>query len=268
MSELYGFEKLNLKLNQLKYPEVTESRFEIIRKDFSEEEQRGNINFKEDGIYLKVNGIEQKGYMFIKYADVNRYGLPKFHVANCQTIIQQRQQNRFHGHYFWSNSNIVDIIQRGTNFVHEGVKLDLCGYCREQISVTDYTNTQGFFDLLDIQDRETQQNVETDIFGYTKDWQQISRKFRIENEFTCDNCKIKIENKFDQRFIQVHHKNQNKLNNTRENLQCLCTLCHANVDDHHQYNFNKKRSKSEIESFISKYREELLELKNPYIREQ
>ena len=27
-------------------------------------------------------------------------------------------------------------------------KLDLCGYCREMVMALDYTNTQGFFDLL------------------------------------------------------------------------------------------------------------------------
>lgn len=265
MKELYKFEKLSEKLDNLNYPIVTESRFEIIRKDFSEEELRGNITFKDDGIYLKVNGVEQKGYMYIKNADVNRWGLPKFHVANCQTIVQQRNQNNFHGHYFWSNSNVVDVKQRGSDFIHEKVKLDLCGYCREQINVLEYNNTEGFFNLLDIQETEPQENIETDIFGYTKDWQQISRKFRIENEFTCDNCKIKIENKFDQRFIQVHHRNGNKLNNKRENLQCLCTLCHANIDNHHKANFSKKRSKSEIEGFVSKYKEVLLILNNPFI---
>ena len=264
MIKLYKFEKLSENLDSQNYPTITESRFEIMRTDFSEEEQRGNISFKEDGIYLKVNGKEQIGYMYIKNADVNRWGLPKFHVSNCQTIIQQRNQNNFHGHYFWSNSNVVDVRQRNSDFIHEKVKLDLCGYCREQINVKDYNNTEGFFDLLDIQEIEPIENVETDIFGYTKDWQQISRKFRIENDFTCDNCKIKIENKFDQRFIQVHHRNGNKLNNKRENLQCLCTLCHSNIDNHHITNFSKKRSKSEIENFISKYKNELKELNNPY----
>lgn len=263
--ELYNFKKLKSKLDQLNYPEVTESRFQILRKDFSEEEQQGNISFKVDGIYLKVNGVEHKGYMYIKNADVNQYGLPKFHVANCQMIVQQRNQNRFNGHYFWSNSNVVDIKQRGANVIFKDEKLDLCGYCREMVMALDYTNTQGFFDLLDSQDQQPYNDVEVDIFGYTKDWQQISRKFRIENQFTCNNCKIKIENKFDQRFIQVHHKNGNKLFNSRENLECLCVLCHSKKDELHVNNFSKKSSKHEIENFVKKYREELIRLNNPYI---
>lgn len=264
--ELYNFIKLSQKLDFLNFPEVNESRFEIVRKDFSEEESRGNITFKNDGVYLKINGVEHKGYMYIKVADVDQYGFPKFHISNCQTITQQQSQNRFHGHYYWSNSNIVAVQQRGTSKIHEDVNLALCAYCRNAAGIIDYKNTQGFFDLLDIQDNGPVNNAELDMFGYVKEWQQISKKFRIENEFTCDNCTIKIENKFDQRFIQVHHKNGNKLVNNRENLQCLCTLCHSNIDERHTVNFQKKRSVHEIAAFVEKYKDNLIIIRNPFIK--
>ncbi len=263
--KLYNFNKLSQKLNFLKYPEVNESRFEVVRKDLSEEEKRGNVTFKEDGVYLMIDGTEHKGYMYIKKADVIQYGQPKFHVTNCSVIQDQKNRDYFNGHYFWHNSNTVTIEDRNTHQLYENINLDLCSKCRELAKIEDYRNTQDFFNLLDIQDQKPQENVETDIFGYSKDWQQISRKFRIKNDFTCDKCKLKIENKFDQRFIQVHHINGNKLINKSDNLQCLCTLCHANIDNHHINNFSKKRSKAEIESFISKYKTELIKLKNPFI---
>jgi hypothetical protein len=264
--ELYNFKKLSQKLNFLNFPEVTESRFEVVRKDFSEEEKKGNITFKDDGIYLKINGVEHKGYMYIKVADVKQYDFPKFHISNCQIITQQQSQNRFHGHYYWSNSNIVDVQQRGTSKIYKDEILQLCAYCRNAARITDYKNTQGFFDLLDLQDNGPVSDAELDMFGYVKEWQQISKKFRIENEFTCDNCTIKIAIRTDQRFIQVHHRNGNKLINSRDNLQCLCTLCHANIDDRHIKNFQKKRSVQEISTFVSKYKDELIELGNPFIK--
>lgn len=263
--KLYKFEKLSQKLDLLNFPEVKESRFEVVRKDFSEEESKGNITFKDDGIYLMMNGIEHKGYMYIKIADVDQFGHPKFHISNCQTIIQQQEQNRFHGHYYWSNSNIVDIQQRRSSKIHKDTTLELCYNCRITANISDYNNTQGFFELLDIQDKEPQNKEELDIRGYVKKWQQISKKFRIENKFTCDNCKIKIENKFDQRFIQVHHRNGNKLINNRENLQCLCVLCHANIDERHTENFQNRRSVFEINTFIEKYKDELISLNNQFI---
>lgn len=262
---LYDFKKLSLKLDFLNFPEVRESRFEIVRKDLSEEENRGNVTFKEDGIYLNINGIEHKGYMYIKKADVVQYGQPKFHITNCSVIMDQKNRGYFNGHYFWHNSNTVTIEDRNTHQFFENINLNLCSRCREQANIDDYRNTQGFFDLLDIQDEEPQNNQELDMFGYVKEWQQISKKFRIENEFTCDNCTIKIENKLDQRFIQVHHRSGNKLINNRENLQCLCTLCHSNIDERHNVNFQKKRSIREIETFVEKYSDELIKIGNPYI---
>lgn len=112
---------------------------------------------------------------------------------------------------------------------------------------------------------EPENNQELDMFGYVKNWQQISKKFRVENEFTCNNCSIKIEHKFDHRFIQVHHKNGNKQINIRENLQCLCTLCHADVNERHTINFQHKKSIHEIASFVEKYKGVLIKIANPYI---
>jgi hypothetical protein len=263
--ELYNFKRLSEKLDFLNYPEVNESRFEIVRKDFSEEEQRGNITFKEDGIYLMINGIEHKGYMYIKKADVVQYGQPKFHITNCSVIQDQKNRGYFNGHYFWHNSNKVTIEDRNTHQFYEDINLNLCSRCRDQANISNYRNTEDFFNLLDIMDKEPQKEVEVDIFGYIKEWQQISKKFRIENEFTCDICTLKIGNKFDQRFIQVHHRNGNKLINTRDNLQCLCTLCHSNIDERHTINFQKKRSVHEIATFVDKYKKELIEINNPYI---
>jgi hypothetical protein len=263
--KLYDFTNLSEKLDRLNYPKVLTSRFEIVRKDLSEEENRGNITFKEDGIYLMINGIEHKGYMYIKKPDIVQFGHPKFHITNCSVIQDQKNRGYFNGHYYWHNSNTVTVQDRNTNELFENIKLKLCARCREKANIEEYRNTQGFFDLLDIQIEQPENDIEVDIFGYIKEWQQISKKFRIKNNFTCENCTIKIDNKFDQRFIQVHHRNGNKLNNVISNLQCLCTLCHANVDQRHNINFQKKNSIHEIKSFISKYKDELIRLKNPFI---
>jgi len=264
---LYKFNKLSEKLDELNYPKVTESRFEIVRKDLTEEELRGNVIFRNDGIYLTINGVEHKGYMYIKKPNIARYGNPRFHITNCPVIVEQRNNNNFNGHYFWHNSNTVNLTDRSTNVLHENVILSLCSKCRAIGGINNYNDIQGFFNLLDIQDRNTNFNAETDMYVYIKEWRQISTKFRIENEYTCTKCSIKIEHKLDQRYIQVHHINGNKLQNHRDNLECLCCLCHANVDQRHINNFQKKVSAAEIKSFVKKYKNELLALDNIYIIE-
>lgn len=263
---LYTFTNLAQKLTQLGYPEGTESGFRVIKRDLTHEERAGNIDFRQDGVYLKIDGQEYKGYMYLKYADISRYGFPKFHVTNCRTILDQRASGRFDGRYFWHNSNSVSIEDRSNGEIHENVNLGLCNYCRNQSSISDYLDTEGFFSLLDLQEQEDlNQEYEVDIFGYTLDWQKISREYKREKDCTCESCQIKIVIPADMRYMHTHHKNGDKVNNRRNNLECLCILCHSFKDQTHIENFERRRMKAEIRAFIEKYRTELQHLGNPFI---
>ena len=263
---LYNFSNLARKLTQLGYPEPLESGFRVIKRDLTQEEQAGNIEFREDGIYLTIDGNEYRGYMYLKYPSVARYGFPKFHITNCQTVLDQRARGQFDGRYFWHNSKTVTIEDRTNGNIHENKNLSLCGYCRNQSSITEYADTQDFYSLLDQQEQEDiNQEVSVDIFGYTLDWPQISREYRKEKKYTCENCGIKIDQPNDRRFIHVHHKSGNKLNNRRDNLESVCVLCHANKDATHEQNFGRRIMQASIRAFIKKYRDELEELRNEYL---
>lgn len=259
MEELYKFEKLISFMDKKKYPTVKRGNgIEIVRVDLTQSENEGKIEFREDAIYLLHNNQWQKGYMYIKDADVSQYGLPKFHIFNCQMIENQKERGWFHGHYFWSNERLVDVKQRKSSKVYEQVNLSLCNYCRkmnnEQI---DYTTTEGFYNLLDIQEEVYDYSeVEVDIFGYTRDWNQISKKFRIENNFICNVCNNDLSN--EKRFLEVHHINGEKRNNKRENLECRCIYCHVLTDNIHLNNYKKNKSRQiTMNKYLEKYGEYL-----------
>ncbi len=265
---LYAFTNLAQKLTQLGYPEGTESGFRVIKRDLTHEEQAGNIDFREDGIYLTIDGKEYKGYMYIKHPFIVNYGnkFPKFHITNCHTIQEQRDKGKFDNRYYWHNSNVVDLTDTQTGEEFNQVTLELCSFCRNQSGLLGYTDTEGFYNLLDKQEQEDiNQQVEVDIFGYTSDWPELSRQYRLEKEYTCESCNIKIEIPADRRFIHTHHKSGNKINNKRNNLECLCVLCHSFKDQTHKENFERRRMKAEIRAFIEKYRTELQHLGNPFI---
>ena len=88
---------------------------------------------------------------------------------------------------------------------------------------------------------------------YTKDWETISREYRESHNFTCEECGITIEDPFDRQFIQVHHINGDKTDNSPNNLKCLCIHCHANVDDTHRKNFNRRANAMLLDGFNRKY---------------
>lgn len=265
---LYAFSKLAQKLTQLGYPEATESGFRSIRVDFNAETfkkavREGKIRFSDDGIYLTHEGKEWKGYMYMPTYRISQYNsMPRFHLTRCNTI-EKLFSSGFGSLYKWSNNKLNDITDRDINEIHKDQKLQLCSNCQE--TIIGIINTEDFFDTLDTEEPQEIVDVEVDIFGYTLNWEKISRAYRKEKDYTCEKCGIKIENSYDKRFIHTHHKNGNKLINRKDNLECLCVLCHANTDERHEQNFDKKRMQLEVKTFVEKYRQRLTEIGNEYI---
>jgi 5-methylcytosine-specific restriction endonuclease McrA len=60
--------------------------------------------------------------------------------------------------------------------------------------------------------------------GYTQDWPQISTQLRQAANWTCSDCGVFCGGL--RHFLDVHHRNRNKQDNTDANLQVLCKLCH------------------------------------------
>jgi hypothetical protein len=265
---LYAFSNLKEKLTQLGYPEVTESGFRSIRVDFNTDTfkkavNEGKIKFSEDGIYLTYEGKEWKGYMYMPKYHIQRYNsMPRFHLTRCN-IIEKLFSSGFGSLYKWSNNKLNDITDRDTNRIYKDEKLQLCIHCQEVIN--GIIDTDDFFKTLETEEVQKMENIQVDIFGYTLNWEKISRAYRKEKDYTCEKCGIKIENSYDKRFIHTHHKNGNKLINRKDNLECLCVLCHANTDERHEENFDKKRMQSEVKNFLDKYTQKLKDIGNEYI---
>ena len=199
--------------------------------------------------------------MYIKTADVERFDFPKYHNMNCKTIRDQKNRGAFDNHYFWSNQKMVDIQQRGTSKVHVDCILQLCGNCRKEFEEKYYITTEDFFNSLEIEEEANViQPKDLDIFGYTKNWHQISRKFREKENYVCGSCLIDLSDH--KRFLEVHHIDLNKTNNKLGNLQSLCIECHINVDQLHRDNFKNSKTR---QVWLQKFKEiqrELSEKRN------
>ena len=65
--KLYKFNKAHTFLDQLGIPRLDDYEpFPIIdRKDFTEQEKQGNIEWRDDGIYLNVRGNYIRGWFTI-----------------------------------------------------------------------------------------------------------------------------------------------------------------------------------------------------------
>ena len=146
----------------------------------------------------------------------------------------------------------------------------MCGNCERQSSIDEYSNTEGFFSLLDQQEiEETTREIQLDMFGRPLDWDSISKEYRQEQNYTCENCGFggeMLESRKDREFIHTDHIVAWELANMRRNnLKCLCILCHSQKDEVHKTNFSKPGMQKRIQRFLDKYRTKLIELGNEYI---
>ena len=233
----------------------------ISRIDLTEQERQGKIDWRDDGVYLEINGKYQKGFMFNKVYKRSEYGNPKFHLFKCEVIQGFIFRGLFEGYYDWSNSPKVIVTDRLTNIEYKDQNLKICSKCEailKERNLDLIEKTENFNNII-----EPSKN--TDIRGYPLNWQNISKAFRKEVNYTCENCGFDekdLKNNYDRRFIHVDHIiGYEKTNTDKSNLMCLCELCHAYKDKIHQENFKKKGLKSKLMTFVEKYRD-ILKKKN------
>ena len=274
---LTKFHKTHEYLDEIGIPRLDKYSNNVIvdRIDFTEQENDGSLEWREDGVYIKVKGKHQRGFMFNKDYKVSEYGNPKFHLFECSVIEGFIEQGILSRYYFYSNSDLVTVTQRGTKIEYKNQKLSLCSKCsgmRSERNLDYIGNTEDFRNLLDLNDTEIEnsnEEIETDIFNRPLNWRSISRAYRLEQNYTCEECGFggdDLENNYDKRYIHAHHIDGYALLNThRSNLKSVCVSCHYNQDEHHKSNFEKPRMKKELDNFINKYKTKLIERNNPYI---
>lgn len=258
--QLYKFENLAKALDNWGYPKINfESGFQVIKGvDFEKAFKAGQIRFEDDGIYLDYEGKSFKGYMFIREPYIEQHGTyPKFHILKCRTIQEFLTNGNFNSRYDFSNSEVNDLVDKTSRNTYKDEELQLCSYCKNQAKA-DIKSTRDFHELFE--DSLKIVDIEIDIFGYTRDWDQLSKAYRSEKNYTCEDCGLEVKKKLDRRYIHVHHINGDKTANSAENLKCLCILCHSNQDELHRLNFSKGSRSIDLQEFKESYKNDLMKL--------
>ena len=256
---IYKFEGLKKLLASKGYiVEEAKGYREIENVEVELDDVRNKMEFTDEGIFLNDDVTNSRQQIFLYKRDyyLSQFGKPRYHTHKCDVIQEFINKGRFHD-YRRANTDVVMVRDRDDNYIDKEVScLPLCKYCAKMTINYEGQDSSDFVELLkQARDAEIdkKENKEVDIFGYTKEWETVSRNYRESHNYTCEECGITIDDPFDRQFIQVHHINGDKTDNNPKNLKCLCINCHANVDSTHKKNFNRGANVILLDEFKRKY---------------
>src|SRR6516165_1768796 len=175
----------------------------------------------------------------------------KFHVANCSTLDQMRQQGRF-ARYVISTRidgkfkmNFID--RSGTQ--SSICELKICILCLTHLRYKGYKQgtrrrDKEIYNGFTLQEyfapypknQITTLPLHTDdtapVNEYGHGFRERSHRYRAENGWRCQRCGIDLSHPPHRKYLHTHHLNAQKDDDRRENHRALCIRCHAEEPMH------------------------------------
>lgn len=208
-----------------------------------------------DDIQVLEDGtLGYKGYRVLVYIrDVAAYGrsseLPKFHVTYCTKLEQMRRNNRWSKYVVANRDDGKFKINLTDQNISKTVRLSVCQRCLAEIAWKGFsfemdkpsrTKAVGVFalseffekyprDLLAIKPDHTADTAP--INEYVDNWQEISAQTKRTRSYRCEKCTRTFVGS-NTRFLDTHHRNGLKYDNSEGNLEVLCIGCHAEEPMH------------------------------------
>jgi 5-methylcytosine-specific restriction endonuclease McrA len=186
--------------------------------------------------------IPDQGNTIAAVLDGNRAAGRRFHVAHCETLVEMKRKNRFE-RYIATRETSGSFEVQGFDPIQKKDRsglalLHVCQNClnklnykfartnRSAAAVRDKFNLREFFETYSscfeyLPSRTTLRKGES---SYSVDWADISKKFRADCGWRCQECSVTLEHY--RHLLHVHHVDGVKSNNRPANLQVLCKACH------------------------------------------
>ena len=217
---------------------------------------------QEEWVILLKDGSIKKAVIHI--VDISsrpeNWGNPKIHIHNCKTIKKMKEMGRVYRYKASGRKDGQFFLIKEDKKWRES--LEICSHCLKIFNhAFELNKTKATFSIREYLDKDfldsSLPETEWDICAvpdrYTGCWPEISKRRKIQENYTCEKCGIDLSKQEDKKFLHTHHTDGNKANNIKENLKVLCIKCHAMEPGHSHI-----KSSPQYKEFIRKKKEEEL----------
>ena len=204
----------------------------------------GTLAYKDSRVLVYIRDVHLMGH---------NQDMPKYHFYFCSTLELMSESGRFERYVISTTVDgtfSVNVMQNNKS-QSKKLKLRVCKNCLNDIHIKGY-------DSLKMTQNEKERFVESfvpdDFFAlYPRslvtnkpkfDWtthrgmsihrigDQISLAFRVQAGWKCQECHQDLSAQNLRRFLQTHHLNGARYDNSKTNLKALCIACHAARPNH------------------------------------
>ncbi|EPF1752797.1 HNH endonuclease [Vibrio alginolyticus] len=209
-----------------------------IDKISAELEQGKDVELKD--VELESGLLSYKGRHVTLYIKANGSSA-RFHVSDCKTLQSMRASGRFERYVVTNNTSGEFIVDSG--YGETKARLKVCQNCLRKLNykgcntTTDISSIVRTFDMGEFFSTYSSffphmpsRQAETAETGYSEDWTKVSSHYRVEKDFTCEQCNVKL--RAHRHLLHVHHISGVKSDNRPKNLKALCIDCHSKQPMH------------------------------------
>ena len=229
--------------------DFTPSRLPELKKELENDGVPFELGDLEFGKNRELIYQGQVVFVYIQDTGASKYMLEnepenskKVHLRQCRTLDSMHEQGRYDRYVATQNKEgrfLVHTRERdgATGEMHANLVpckncLNLIGYSGEAkgfsyaefLSKDETTNFDRTPKTKDTDDRPSE---------YTKNWQNISQKYREFMHYKCEDCGVDLSSH--RNLLHTHHINGVKSDNSNANLKALCKICHSNQPSHNMY---------------------------------
>lgn len=211
--------------------------------DLGEVESRdGLLTHKGEQIVLYIKDTRQDKYTLFHDPQKSK----RFHVAECQTIREMRSKGRFERYVVTTRQDGRFLVEAVDSDRELEAPLRVCKNCLTQLNWKGYARTKSLklwveFSLQDFfaefttffSSRPRYTDLTAPRGGYVKDWHRRATRLKQQCGWCCDGCSVNLsQHPSKDTLLHAHHKNGVTSDNSRENLACLCLVCHSEQPYH------------------------------------